>query len=657
LPENATTISPAAVSVVLASSPVENGTKQLETAAEPVVGVSGGVPQNTHVVTDASQTADSSRSVSVAEKAPTEPNSEPSGHRRKRGRRRRKGKAIGSDGRTQFDKGALQGKKLLLLNSADHGEVRAAVVEDGRLAEVFIERESNVGQAGNIYKGKVVGIEPSLQAAFVDVGGRRNGFLHVSDCLQPNGCESADDESSHHKRRHHSGGFRRVESLLHVGDEVLVQVLKEAMGQKGPALTMYLSLPGRYLVLMPGTTRLGVSKRIGDDEKRRELKRILAEIRPPDGLGVIVRTAGIDRKKEELHGDLQELIKLHSLIKERARAVSPGSLLYREAGVAVRVLRDFLTTDVSEIVIDSVETESLARRFLSSAAPWAVERLKLMENGTPLFEKFGVEAQMRRLFHRKVTLENGGSIIIEQTEALTTVDVNTGRCREKRGPHETILATNLAAAREIARQLRLRDIGGQVLIDFIDMDSAEHRRRVEQELRSFLARDKARLNILPISELGIVEMTRQRVRHSLRRTFFESCPLCFGAGHIRSVETLGFECLRELRRLGARCRIAPKSPQPSPCAPTEASAQPVAVAAADAAPPTFRVSLHPFDACVMLNKLRREITDLEETMGIVVEVVPAEGSARGILRIELAQEKGGWNVEYASEVDDYVRNS
>lgn len=592
--------------------------------------------------------------------------------RRRRGRRRRSGERTGvtapaaeKGAKPPADRGPeyLRGKKVLLLNAAERGEVRVAVVEDGELKEVFVERESSAGQAGNIYKGKVVGIEPSLQAAFVDLGSGRNGFLHVSDCLSPGEKTTASDgerengegngkgngEGEKHPRHRSSrrGGreHRRIESLLRSGHEVLVQVVKEGLGQKGPGLTMYLALPGRYMVLMPGNSRLGVSKRIGDDEKRRELRRILSEIRPPNGMGVIVRTAGVDRSPDELQRDMQELVKLYEAILERSRAVPVGALIYREAGVAVRVLRDILTEDVTEIIVDHRETAETAKKFVAAAAPWAVKRLRLVENGTPLFETYGVEEQLRRLFHRKVPLANGGSIIIEQTEALTTIDVNTGRCRSRGNPAETILKTNLEAAREVARQLRLRDIGGQIVIDFIDMDVAEHRRQVEREFQRYLEPDKARLHVLPVSALGIVEMTRQRVRLSLRKTLFDRCPTCCGAGQVKSGETLGFEVLRELRRLCLRGKKEGRSNTEGGNAETKSDG------------PRFRVTLHPVDACAILNRFRRELTELEEATGANVEFVPDEGAGRGILRIESAREKGGWGCDYVGEVDEYVRNS
>jgi len=436
-----------------------------------------------------------------------------------------------------------------------------------------------------------------------------------------------------HRRQGRSGRERperryTVQEMLREGQEILVQVAKEGMGQKGPALTMYLSIPGRYLVLMPAVHRLGVSKRIENEEQRRALKDALSELNPPEGMGVIVRTAGTGRSKEELHRDMNYLMRIWDSLKSKAKMVRAPALIYQEGDVVTRVFRDVITEDVSEIIIDDPLTMERAREFLRENSPGSEHKLKLYTDSEPLFHRYGVEQQMQRLFNRKVNLRNGGSIVIEQTEALVAIDVNTGRFRERRTQDETILQTNLEAAREIARQLRLRDIGGLVMIDFIDMEVPEHRRRVERELKAHLARDKARINVLPISTLGVVEMTRQRIRHSLRKTLFERCTFCSGSGHVKSSESLGLEMLREVKSQ-----------------------------LKDPAVKRVQVRLHSHAAYAILNLFRKELVRLEEARGVSIEVCGDPSVPLSQIQVSTARAGGEFVLKKVSEVDDYVRNS
>ncbi|MCZ7647081.1 MAG: Rne/Rng family ribonuclease [Planctomycetota bacterium] len=419
-----------------------------------------------------------------------------------------------------------------------------------------------------------------------------------------------------------------VENMLRKGQDILVQVAKEGLGQKGPALTNYLSIPGRFLVLMPAVTRLGVSKRIDDEQTRRRLKEILNELDVPEGMGIIVRTAGLGHGREELKRDFEYLMNTWKTLVKKARVCKTPDLIYEEGDVITRVFRDVYTDDVAEILVDDSVAFERARQFMREFAPEAESKVKLYTEPTPLFHRYGIEPQIQRLFNRKVPLESGGSIVIEQTEALTAIDVNTGRFREKRNQEETILAINLEAAREIARQLRLRDLGGLVMIDLIDMDNHEHRRRVEQEFKRHLARDRARINVLPISPLGVVEMTRQRVRHSLRKALFERCPHCLGLGYQKVPETLGLELLRELRH---QC-VDPKVGR-------------------------VRVSLNPGAAAVILNALRRELTRFEDERGVKIEIHGDHELPYSQWRISVARGDGIWIQKKISEVDDYVRNN
>ncbi len=707
----------------------------------------------------------------------------------------------------------------MLLNAVDPGEIRVAILEDGQLAEIFVERQSNQQQTGNIYKARVVNIEPSLQAAFVDLGSERNGFLHVSDCLSPGGgfqeilqpeksagkreraapdqvsvhekkleenaedivnldanpdskaatvgkgdeqkgrartpskrvpmeapkefsaesnvpeedsqivefgqnqdrpqvqqpedpCDpSIDDveqeteavgqasvqiadngqdpivEVSNHEqikpvldldneadsedatvaelaefqqeaepsqevenqeanaaeggrkgrqpsknrsRKKGKDANRRpvIQDVLTKGQDILVQVAKEGMGQKGPALTTYLSIPGRYLVLMPAVHRLGVSKRIENEERRRQLKDILTTMNIPAGMGVIVRTVGMDGTREKFQQDLDYLFHRWENIKKRTQSAKAPNMVYQEGDVVTRVFRDVFSDDVSEIIIDDSVVFRRAKEFLKEIAPGAESKIRKYSEQKPIFHKFGVESQMHRLFNRKVNLKSGGSIVIEQTEALVAIDVNTGRYRQKGNQDDTILGTNLEAAREIARQLRLRDFGGLVMVDFIDMEVDAHKKQVENEFRTHLARDKARINMLPISSLGIVEMTRQRMRHSLRRTLFKRCAYCEGAGQLKSAETMGLEILRELRAILSTGGFS-----------------------------RGRVSLHPQVAFEILNNMRTKLTKFEEANGRPIEVHSDPMLPLSQWKISTTKASEGWAQGKVSEVDDYVRNS
>jgi ribonuclease E len=418
-----------------------------------------------------------------------------------------------------------------------------------------------------------------------------------------------------------------IQEMLREGQEVLIQVAKEGIGQKGPALTTYISMPGRYLVLMPAVSRLGVSKRIESEEQRRALKDALAQINPPDDMGVIVRTAGTGRSKDELQRDMNYLMHAWENLKKKARMVKAPALIYQEGDVVTRVFRDVISDDVSEIIIDDPVVLERAREFIRETAPGNEHKLKLYSEADPLFHRYGVEQQMQRLFNRKVNLRNGGSIVIEQTEALVAIDVNTGRFREKRNQDDTILQTNLEAAREIARQLRLRDIGGLVMIDFIDMEIHEHRRKVERELKAHLARDKARINVLPVSTLGVVEMTRQRIRHSLRKTLFERCPHCSGSGHIKSAESLGLELLREIKSQ-----------------------------LKDVSVRRVKVLLNSAVAFAILNHFRKDLVRMEEAHGVTIEVCGDPVVSLSQMQVSTAKEGGEWVLKKVSEVDDYVRN-
>ncbi|MCD8350953.1 MAG: Rne/Rng family ribonuclease [Planctomycetaceae bacterium] len=437
-------------------------------------------------------------------------------------------------------------KRRVLMNVLDSEQLRVAIAGPGGLEELYIERSANGFAHGNIYKGKIQNIEPTLQAAFVDIGGEKNGFLHASDVIPPFG--GYDDVLKRRKRKEKAkSGRPAIEDMLYKGQEVLVQITREQLANKGPSLTTYISLPGRYLVLMPAVSKRGVSKKISDDRERHSLKNILDQLEPPRDMGYIIRTAGMGHGKEELQKDLGSLTRLWDAIKEQARNSKPPLALYQESDLVVRAVRDFVYDDVEEIILDSREAFEQAKTFLDAFMPEFTERLYLYEDGEPIFDRYGVEQSIERTFDRSVRLPSGGEIVIEQTEALVAIDVNTGRFRKGDSTRETILAMNKEAAAEAARQLRLRDLGGLVMLDFIDMDSAGDRRAVEEAFRAATKRDRARTTILPISQLGVMEMTRQRIRQSVKKTLYTPCPCCDGTGIRKSTDVLGLEFLRKVR--------------------------------------------------------------------------------------------------------------
>lgn len=458
-------------------------------------------------------------------------------------------------------------KQEMLINVSQPEECRIAVVEDGLLEELYVERTGHDSYVGNIYRGVVVNLEPSIQAAFVDFGVGRNGFLHISDIepqyfrqggYDPNRpIESGDrrrrdndDEGGDRRRRQRPGNRPRVkppiQEILRRGDEVLVQVIKEGIGTKGPTLSTYISIPGRYLVLMPALGRVGVSRKIEDEDVRHRLRDIMLELNPPKGLGFIVRTAGADRTKKELSRDLAYLLRLWKVIVRRLKKSEGPSVIYEESDMIIRTIRDIFTAEVDSIQIDEPGAYERAREFLQLVMPRYVSRLHLYEGKDPLFHKYHLEDEIAKIHQRKVPLKAGGSIVIDQTEALVAIDVNSGNFRAEDDAEETAYQMNLLAAKEIARQIRLRDLGGVVVNDFIDMRKEKHRRGVERALRDAVRRDRARTKILRTSPFGLIEMTRQRIRPSLKRSTYRDCPYCSGTGVVKTAESMSLEVMRSL---------------------------------------------------------------------------------------------------------------
>lgn len=416
-------------------------------------------------------------------------------------------------------------------------EVRAAVVENGVLQELLIERASRRGLAGNIYQGRVSRVLPGMQAAFIDAGLARTGFLHLSDIYQSGSSGEADVEPT-------------IRELLRQDDEILVQVLKDPMGTKGARLTTYLTIPSRYLVLMPRGDSVGISARIEDEEERERLREVMGQVLPAEdrSFGYIVRTAAEGASLEALRADMLFLRKLWDVIRAQAATARPGSLVHEDLPLAIRVVRDLVSSGIERVRIDSKQAFSRVREFAENFMPELAPAIEHYGGRRPILDLYGIEDEIQRALERNVPLKSGGHVVFDQTEAMTTVDVNTGGYVGHRNLEETIFRTNLEAAVAIARQLRLRNLGGIVIIDFIDMTEEQHRRQVLDALESALASDHARTQITQVSPLGLVEMTRKRTRESLEHILCEPCPTCHGTGYLKTAETVCYEVFREVLR-------------------------------------------------------------------------------------------------------------
>jgi ribonuclease G len=435
--------------------------------------------------------------------------------------------------------------------NADPTETRIAVLEDAQLVELLVERASERRIVGDIYKGRVTAVLPGMQAAFVDIGLERTAFLHVSDMVETMlDLEAFDlDEESPQPRRHEK--TPEIQDLLHKDQEILVQIVKEAIGTKGPKVTNRISLPGRYLVLMPGMDHIGVSRKIADRSERYRLKNILRDLKPKNA-GLICRTAGEGKGRKEFEQDVKFLVGLWKEIEQKAATLQAPALVHQEVTLVTGLIRDLFTEEVDRVAIDSQEIYRQILNYLRSFAPELKSRVKLYKGEGPIFDEYGIEAEIEKALQRKVWLKKGGYIVIDHTEALVSIDVNTGRFTGKKNQEETILKTNLEAAKEIARQLRLRDLGGIIIVDFIDMEQESSKKQVYDAFRQALRADRARTKVYPISDLGIVEMTRQRERPSLYHYFTQDCPTCEGSGKILSLSSSAMKLERYLQRIHAR---------------------------------------------------------------------------------------------------------
>ncbi len=446
-------------------------------------------------------------------------------------------------------------KKEMLI-SLEASEKRVAILENGKLEEFYIEREETQRMFGNIYKGKVKSVVPGIGAAFIDLGLKKDGFLYVSDAIDSSLGESAfedaeieDDDRKDRKDRKERRVLPRIDSVLKVGQEVIVQVVKEPIRGKGARLTTHFSIPARYLVLMPGDNRLGVSRKIEERSERDRIRQIFSEMECPPDVGFIVRTAGEGKSKKEFIRDVKYLIKIWQRIKSEIEKKKAPSIIHDELDLVERMIRDFFTEDMERIVVDHYSLYSQVKHFFKSYMPDYQANIEWYRGSTPLFETYKIEQEIGKTFQRAVMLPSGGHIVIEQTESLVAIDVNTGKFTGRRNLEETVYRNNVEASHEIARQIRLRDMGGIVIIDFIDMDESEHRRSIYRIFRDAVQKkDRAKTNIMPMSELGLVEMTRQRIRPSLESAIYDSCPYCKGKGMVKSSGTMLVQAVKEIKK-------------------------------------------------------------------------------------------------------------
>lgn len=489
--------------------------------------------------------------------------------------------------------------QLLLINAIHPEEFRIALVDGFSLEGFFIETLSRIKYVGNIYKGIVEQVQPSLQAAFVNIGIERNGFLPLDE-IHP---EYFAVEPT---------GQPRIQDVLHQGQEVLVQVVKEGVGTKGPALTTYISLAGRYVVLMPGSSQRAVSRKITDEEQKERLKRIAHELVLPEEFGIILRTAAAYQTKKDIVKDLRYLLKIWENIHKKTMTTPAPALIYKERSLAIRVVRDYFTPDIKRIIVDQKDVYKEVKEFLRILSPRNQRIVEFYKHKVPLFSHYGIESQIEQIFQKRVVLPSGGYIIIEPTEALVAIDVNSGKATTEKNPEETSFHVNLEAAAEIPRQLRLRDLGGLIVVDFIDMDMQSHKAKVEQQIREAARKDKAKVTIGRISRFGLLEMSRQHLGLNVQFGTYKECPYCSGTGMVQTPEAAALAMLRKIwtRLCQSNGYIA------------------------------IHVRVHPDIAYYLLNQKRPDITDMEKRYGVPIIIIgdetlkPHEGTIKEILFTE-----------------------
>ena len=501
-------------------------------------------------------------------------------------------------------------RREMLINAAEPEECRIAMLSGGRLDELYIERAAATSNVGNIYKGLVTKVEPSIQAAFVDFGLPSQGFLHISD-LHPRFFPNSKGEPEIVGMKMPRRQRPPIQNCLNRGDEVIVQVIKEGIGTKGPTLSSYISIPGRFLVMMPGMEQLGVSRKIEDDEKRRKMRDALNQLSLPKEMGFIMRTAGADRTKRDLQRDLNFLSRLWKQVNKRIQQEKAPTEIYRESDLVIRTIRDVYDSSLRRIVVDCPAVASRVRQFLAIASPRSQDVVEVYEGSEPIFHRYGIEAEIDRLHVKTVPLPCGGSLVIEQTEALVAIDVNSGRFRVPDNAEETAFRVNLEAVDEIARQLRLRDLGGLVICDLIDMEQDRHRRTIERRISEALRKHKERAKVLRISKFGLMEMTRQRQRQSLNRSLFRECPRCGGNGRVKAPESMALEVMRRIRLASQREGVA-----------------------------RIDVRVSGSVASDLLNRKRHQLTDLERQSGQTIRIQVGDGFAVSQVVLSCSDRRG-----------------
>jgi len=428
----------------------------------------------------------------------------------------------------------------MLINAVHSEQKRMAIVDDGKLLDYNIQMAVKDPITGNLYKGIVMKVERGLQAAFVNYGGKKDGFLPLRDVSQDYFTERRNGDNGQ------EGGHPHGRQHLKVGQEVLVQVMREVSERKGALLTAYISLPGRYIVLLPNKQGGGISRKIEDEEDRKRLKEIMEQIKLEEGMGFIIRTAGMNRTKQELSRDYQHLTRLWKEIQKDAKATTAPAVIYQESDFGVCSLRDYFTSEIEEILVDDNETFRKLRTYCKTVSPRTVKIIKLYKDMVPIFDKYSLEDQIRVIYQERVDLKSGGYIIINPTEAMITIDVNSGRGSNKRNVEETAFRTNLEAAEEIARQLRLRDLGGLIVIDFIDMMDRQHQLEIERAFKKALSVDRSRIQMSKISKFGMLELSRQKKQSTIQEISYTACPFCKGTGFRPSLEYTALSAFRKI---------------------------------------------------------------------------------------------------------------
>lgn len=439
----------------------------------------------------------------------------------------------------------MKTKKLIINASAS--ETRIGLLEGNRLVDLYVERHKKRGMVGNIYKAKVSRVLPGMQSAFVNIGADRSAFLYGGDVMDQAHVASLNAKLQNNQDPRELSNRTPIEKILREGQEICVQVAKEPLGTKGPRVTMVVTIPGRYLVLMPEFNSLGISRRIEDESVRKRLADEVETFRPPE-MGLIIRTAALEAPPGHLQKDLEYLLKIWESVSEKRNKCAAPALLYQEPDIVLKTTRDLVTEDVSEIVVDDEQIYNQLKHFLQDSIPGADEKLVLFQGNDLIFDHYGIELELAKAMSRKVWLPSGGYLVIDQTEALTSFDVNTGKFVGSVNAQDTILRTNLEAVDEIVYQLRVRNLGGIIVLDFIDMESYADQQKVNERLQEALKSDKSRTNVLAINELGLVQMTRKRTRESMERVLTTDCPHCNGWGRTLSGESMVYEMVREIER-------------------------------------------------------------------------------------------------------------